>query len=142
MSRLAQQTQKTVSRKVGALGDVSFSVSSKKVQTLTEVEINRSVNYASHKIHCHKPQLEYTGKNTTEISFPITLSAFLGVNARDQVKKLENMMWHQKLVPLVIGKDRIGKKWVITSVKEKYSRFNKDGTVIEIECTVSLKAYN
>ena len=129
-------------RKVGAIGDVAFSVSANKVMTLTEVSVSKSVNYAVHKIHGHKSKLEYTGKNPTEISFPITLSAFLGINARSQIRKLEDMMWEQQLVPLIIGNDRIGKKWVITSVKEKYTRFGKDGTIAEIDCTVSLKAYN
>lgn len=134
--------KKTGARKVGAIGSVAFSVSSEKVMTLTEVDVTKSVNYAVHKLHCHKPRLEYTGKNSTDISFPIVLSAFLGVDPIGQVKKLENMMWNQQLVPLIIGKDRIGKKWVITSVKEKYKRFYKDGTISEIECTVSLKAYH
>ena len=129
-------------RKVGALGNVAFSISVNWVMILTEVSVNKSVNYAVHKIHGHKAKLEYTGKNPTEISFPITLSAFFGVDARNQIRKIEDMMWEHQIVPLIIGHDRIGKKWVVTSVKEKYTRFWKDGTVAEIDCTVSLKAYN
>jgi phage protein U len=134
--------EKVKARTVGAFGDITFKVSSKTIRTIEKLELNGSVEYGTHKLHNGKTQLEYTGRNPVKGSFPIILSAFVNVNPRKYVQKLERYMNKGKVVPFILGTKKIGKKWVITSVKQTYEYFDPDGDVLSIECEVSIQEYN
>ena len=137
----SRSPRKTQARIVGSLGDITFKVSSKAMRTIQKLEKNVSVSYSEHKTHLKYPIMEFTGKDLATASFPITLSAFVGVNPTKYLKKLEKMMMNQKAVYFALGTKLIGKKWVITGIKESYQYFDRDGDVLSIDATVSIKEY-
>jgi phage protein U len=129
-------------RLIGALGDVVFTVSSKAIQTIEKLELKKSVEFGTHKLHNGKTLLEYTGRNPATGSFPITLSAFLGVNPLKVLKVLEKHLEKGQVLSFTLGTKKIGKKWVITDVQENYTYFDVNGDVLAIDVTVSIKEYN
>ena len=139
---MSEKRKKPQARTVGALGDVPFKVSSKAIQTIEKLELTKSVEYGTHKLHKGDTLLEFTGKNPATGSFPITLSAFLGVNPTKFLKKLEKMMTKAKVVTLTLGTQKIGKKWVITDVKQTYTYFDVNGDVLSVDAEVSIEEYH
>jgi len=129
-------------REVGSLGDVVFTVSSDAIKTVEKIEIKKSVEFGTHKLHNGKTLLEYTGRNPAQGSFPITLSGFLGVNPTKVLKTLEKQFEKGQVVSFTMGSKKIGKKWVITDVTENYTYFDVNGDVLAIDVTVSIKEYN
>jgi phage protein U len=126
---------------VGSFGNVTFKVSSKYVRTIEKLEMTESVTYAEHAIHGKAPRMEFTGRNLRTGSFPIILSAFMGISPRKYVAKIRKLMYKHKAVNLILGQKAIGKKWVITDMKETSQYFDADGTILQIEVTVTIKEY-
>jgi len=129
-------------RVVGSLGDIVFKVSPKAIQTINNLEKSVGADYATHKIHNGYAKLEYTGKKVTKGSFDILLSAFLGVNPRKMQAQLERNIRNGKVVSFMMGEKKIGKQWVISDVKEKYTFFDGNGDVLAIECMVTIQGYH
>lgn len=127
---------------VGSLGDIIFSVSSEKVETLNNLKYTKSVNFSEHKRHNTTSILEYTGRNADEISFKITLSYLLGVNVEDELKKIEEYTQQGKLLKMVLGKTIYGSyRWVITKYTVNYKYFDRLGDVVNAEVSLNLKEY-
>ena len=65
---------------IGAIGDVVFEVSSKKVETLRDMKRQARGRYATHEIVGRKSVLEFLGLEPDEITFSMQLNADLGVD--------------------------------------------------------------
>ncbi len=127
---------------VGSLGDIVFSVSSNKVETLKNLKYTKSASFAEHNRHCADTILEYTGNNPAEISFDITLSYLLGVKVEKEIKKLDLYTRRGKAMKLVIGKKVYGSYlWVIEKYSVNYQHFDKSGNVVTADVSLSLKEY-
>ena len=127
---------------IGQLGTVSFVASSKTVQTFDNMQQKSSVSYTAHKLHMKSPQLELTGYDADEISFDMTLSAFTGAKPVKVYEKLIKMMKKGKVVSLVLGQNVIGMRWVITSVSRTFKHVFKDGGIVSLDVSVTIKEYN
>lgn len=134
---MSKQVQSTL----GSLGDIPFGVSDKTYQTYSNMSWNSTANYATHALHGKTAMLELTGFDTDEISFDMYLSAYFGVKPMKLLNKLQKMMQEGRVVPLILGTDVIGKKWVITKIGRAIKHVYKDGTMISCEVSVSLRQY-
>ena len=129
--------------KVGYLGigntskDVVFEVSSNVIKTFNNMKINKSVAYTTHKIHGHKAVPEMTGLEADTITFEILLSAYLGVNPKRELDKLETFMKNGTIVYLVLG-DKIVGTWVIKSMPYNIEYVYKEGDITQAKATISL----
>jgi phage protein U len=65
----------------------------------------------------------------------------MGISPRKYVAKIRKLMYKHKAVNLILGQKAIGKKWVITDMKETSQYFDADGTILQIEVTVTIKEY-
>lgn len=127
---------------IGSLGDIIFSVSSEKIETLSDLKYTESVNFSEHKRHNTASILEYTGRNSAEMSFKITLSYLLGVNVEDEIKKIAEYTQQGKLLKLIIGKTVYGSyRWVITKYTVNYKYFDKYGDIVNADISLNLKEY-
>ncbi len=127
---------------IGNLGDIIFSVSSNRVNTLNSLKQSGSANFSEHKRHNTAPALEYTGRGLKEVSFQMTLSEQLGVDVQQEIEKIIDYTEKGKVLNFVLGKKTYGSgKWVITkyTVTQKY--FDKMGDVIHAEISITLKEY-
>lgn len=127
--------------KIGTLGDIVFTVSQNTVKTFDDLQIESKTNYAKHTRHNKKPLLEFQYNDTDTASFSIYLSAYLGVNPLTMQAKIDKYMMQGKILSLVIGKKRYGKKWVIISHSKGFKRFDGKGKLLIAESKVSLEEY-
>ena len=56
---------------IGALGDIVFSVSRNRINTIDDVKWETGVRYAQHDRHLKIPLLEFTGNSVDTISFSL-----------------------------------------------------------------------
>lgn len=127
--------------KIGTLGDIVFTVSQSTVRTFDGLKIDSKTNYAKHTRHNKKPLLEFQYNDNDTANFSIYLSAFLGVNPLSMQKKIDNYLRKGKILPLVIGGKKYGKKWVITSHSKEFQRFDNKGNLLIAKSSISLEEY-
>ncbi len=129
--------------KVGYLGvgnlstDVVFEVSSDVIRTFTNMKISKKANYTTHKIHGHKAVPEMTGLDADTVTFEMLLSAYLGVNPKKELDKLETFMKKGTVCNLVLGDKTYG-TWVIQSIPYNIEYVYREGDITQAKCTVSL----
>lgn len=129
--------------KVGYLGigntskDVAFEVSSSVIRTFSNMKVNKSVVYTTHKIHGHKALPEMTGMDADTVTFDILLSAYLGVNPKKELDKLEAFMKNGTICNLVLGDKPFG-TWVIKSMPYNIEYVYKEGDITQAKTTISL----
>lgn len=127
--------------KIGSLGDVNFSVSDSTVKTFQSMKLDAKTVYATHTRHNLKPLLEFQYNDTYKLTFDMYLSAFLGVNPGRLMNKIDEMRENGEVVRLIIGGEKYGGKWVITSTSKDYKYFNNKGDLLIAKITVSLEEY-
>ena len=125
--------------KVGSIGSVVFEVNSENAAILKDYQRTVKANYSTHSLVGQTAIMEYTGTNPTEISFSLTLSAFLGLNPGEQLAKIEEMAKLGQKVVLSIGTLVVGEKWAVTDVSSKAERHFRDGDVLAYDVSIKLK---
>lgn len=125
----------------GSLGSVVFSISRKKVMTIKSLVWKKSYTYGEHKRFGKSSLLEFTGRSPDEIELEIEISAFLGVRPLKMLSELTKIGDQHQAVPLVLGTDVIGTKWVITNIEDTTDRFFMDGTLVSAKLKVKIKEY-
>ena len=127
---------------LGSLGDIAFEVSSEKIRTFRDLQIQRKANYTEHVIHGKKGLLEFTGFSAATGSLNIRLDAALGVTPQEEFDALLEAFNEHQAVPLILDGEPIGDGlWVIESVNETFEIVNNQGTPIVLEVSLNLKEY-
>ena len=127
---------------LGSLGDITFEVSSEKIRTFRDLQIQRKANYTEHAIHGKKGLLEFTGFSAATGSLNIRLDAALGVTPQEEFDALLEAFNEHQAVPLILDGEPIGDGlWVIESVNETFEIVNNQGTPIVLEVSLNLKEY-
>ena len=127
---------------IGYLGEVVFEVSAKKVKTFDDFKRNASSRVATHELIGRKPLLEFGGPGLETVSFPITLSAFLGLDPTEEVKILRDMRDQGLAVDFVLnGEPQGAGLWVLESLSEKWKYVDNDGVPRQIDCDLTLREY-
>ena len=125
----------------GTLGKVVFRIEKKKVQTIKSMTWKKQFSYGTHKLYGKKALLEFTGIEPDEIELEMEITAFLGVRPLKMIKSLAAIAEKHEAVPLVLGTDVIGTKWVITNIEPATDRFYMDGTLVSAKIKVKIKEY-
>lgn len=125
----------------GTLGKVVFRISQKRVQTIKSLTWKKQYSYGTHKMYGKKSLLEFTGIEPDDLELEIEISAFLGVRPLEVVNVLAAMADQHQVVPLVLGTDVIGTKWVITNIEDATDKFYMDGTLVSAKIKVKIKEY-
>lgn len=123
---------------IGSFGPVSFEVSSNAIETFETMTWTSGVLYQQHKIHGSNSVHEFTGFDASKVTFEIILSAFLGVNPKTELDKLEEVMNERKAYPLVLGTDVIGAKWLLSNLSRTLERVYKDGSLLSATVQITL----
>lgn len=127
--------------RVGSFGSVVFSVSPRKIETFKNLKRSGSVSFSEHKRHNGKSILEFTGINSEDISFSVTLSTELGIDVEKEIEKIIDIEKKGTAQYLVIGKKIYG-KFVLTKHSVTYKFHDKRGTPVVAELSLTLKEYN
>lgn len=126
---------------IGALGNIPFETSSDKTLLLSGLKWDSGMRYAEHMRHNETGMLEYVGKNPDEISFSIKLSAFLGINPTKMMERLRSLHHSRKAVKFALGTMPIAGMWVLTDMKCEMEHFHKDGTLLSVDVSITLREY-
>ena len=127
---------------IGSLGDVVFEVSSESVKTFNGLNMQFSAKYAQHDVHGGKGLLEFTGLDPTKLNFKIRLDTALGIDPKEELKTLREILESGKAVPFILNGEPQGEGlWVIESLGENHKILNNSGALILAEASLSLKEY-
>ena len=128
---------------IGSLGNVVFSVSADKIQTIRDMTRQGSAGIQVHKRHLDVDLPEFVGTDLEGSTFSIRLSKYLGVsNPKDELDKLISYMQKGTPVYFVMGTERIGQyKWLIANYKVVYEHYDKKGTPVTMDVSITLKEY-
>ena len=124
---------------IGAIGEVVFEVSSKKVETLKDLKRQARGRYATHEIVGRKSVIEFLGLEPDEITFTMQLNADLGVDIRAEQKKLLDMLRDGEAQYLVVGGRALGQgRWYLTGLESKVEYTDGRGwaTFMTVEATL------
>lgn len=127
---------------VGSLGPVVFRVSDAFVRTISEYSRRTSVRIGSHDVIGQKPLSEWIGPGCDSISFSIKLSAFRGVNPKEEAEKLRRMAERGEAVTFIMGGAPVThNKWLIESVDEDANYYDRMGNIISSDVKLSIREY-
>ena len=113
---------------VGCLGDIGFHVSADVVEVINNITWSGKARYSTHQRHLRNALTEFTGIEPDEMSFDITLSAYLGVDPLAEMVKIWAYERDGEAIPLVSHK-----------IKMQYT--DKYGNVTHAVVSVSLQEY-
>lgn len=127
---------------VGTMGDIQFTVSSRKVYTFSDYGRSSEPRIATHEIIGKKPILEFINPGLEEVSMTITLSAAFGVNPYEEVEKLRRMRDTGEVFNVFIGGKPLSQnQWMLVSMPEKVNAWDGRGNMLSLTVTVTLREY-
>ena len=128
--------------RIGAFGNLVFSVSDQTGKTFDNMKWDFSAKYATHDRHIKADLLEYQGPEIETVSFGMEFSVFLGVDPWKEIKKLREMVRSGYTGRLVIGRMIYGNyKWVIQKGTVSLKYFDGNGNLLSARADVTLKEY-
>ncbi len=131
-----------VNGRIGWLGEIYFSISSIKVQTVSKAVWSGSARYSTHKRHLTHALTEFTGLEPDTFSFDMVLHDGFGVRPMDLLVKLWRYEREGLPQPLVIGDHAYGKyKWLVQRHSTKMEYYDKEGVLIYAVVSVELLEY-
>ena len=127
---------------IGSLGEVVFEVSIERVRTFRDLQVQRSAKYSEHAIHGRKGLLEFTGLSPASMSLSIRLDAGLGINPKEELNTLHDILNNHQAVPFILdGEPQGDGLWVLEGLDENHEIIDKHGTSIAVEVSLKLKEY-
>ena len=127
---------------VGSFSNVIFEVMPEKVRTFRDFQIQRSAKYTEHAIHGRKGLLEFTGFAVATASLNIRFDAGLGVNPKEELNTLHEILTKHEAVPFILdGEPQGDGLWVLESIDENAEIIDNHGTLIAVEVSLKLKEY-
>lgn len=127
--------------KTGSFGGIAFTVSDSTVKTINSFSWSTSASWATHQRAGLKELPEMTGKKLDKVSFGMKLSGFFGVDPISQFKKLKKLVENGTSSALVIGRAKIGSKWVATDASITATYYDCEGAVASADVKVTLQEY-
>ena len=127
---------------IGSFGEVVFEVSSERIRTFRDFQIQHSAKYTEHAIHGRKGLLEFTGLSASTASLSIRLDAGLGINPKEELNTLHEILTKHEALPFILDGEPQGEGlWVLESIGENYEIIDNHGTAIAVEVSIKLKEY-
>ena len=127
---------------IGSFGSTAFEVSPEKIKTFRDFQLRRSAKYTEHAIHGRKGLLEFTGFSAATASLRIRLDAGLGVNPKEELNALHEILTKHEAVPFILdGEPQGDGLWVLESVDENFEIIDNHGTLVAVEVQLKIKEY-
>ena len=108
---------------------------------LSGIKWDSGARYSEHARHGQTDMLEFVGRDPDEISFDMKLSAFLGINPSRMLDRLRDVQDRHRAVKFVLGTIPIPGFWVLTDISRSMEHFHKDGTLLSVDVSVTLREY-
>lgn len=125
---------------IGIFGSVVFETSSEKVRTFSDFKRSGEAEYGEHSRIGRKGILEFLGPGLDQITFSMLFTVSLGVNPREEIDKLRDLLNGGETETLILGGKPLG-DFVVTSLSETWKRMDNAGRLLAAETSVTLKEY-
>lgn len=138
------QSQKLSSESViGTFGSIlTFTVSSDKVNTFSDMTRTVTGRWITHESIKKKEKTEFLGAGLDTISMSITLDKGLGTNPGKVIKKIEKAIKQGKVERLIIGGEKVGtRKYRITEMTEAWDVVMLNGVLCKATLDVTFEEY-
>ena len=127
---------------IGTFGNVVFETSNDLVRTFKDMTRDTNVRLASHDIIGKKPVIEWIGPGTDTIKFSMQFNSILGVEPKDEEKKLRDMAQTRKVAHIIVGGEPISDyKFIIESISSSGRIYDRDGNLIKSMVDITVKEY-
>ena len=127
---------------IGTFGNVVFETSNDLVRTFKDMTRDTNVRLASHDIIGKKPVIEWIGPGTDTIKFSMQFNSLLGVEPKDEEKKLRDMAQIGKVAHIIVGGEPISDyKFIIESISSSGRIYDRDGNLIKSMVDITVKEY-
>nr|DAL52694.1 MAG TPA_asm: hypothetical protein [Caudoviricetes sp.] len=127
---------------IGTFGNVVFETSNDLVRTFKDMTRDTNVRLASHDIIGKKPVIEWIGPGTDTIKFSMQFNSILGVEPKDEEKKLRDMAQTGKVAHIIVGGEPISDyKFIIESISSSGRVYDRDGNLIKSMVDITVKEY-
>lgn len=127
---------------IGTFGNVIFETSNDLVRTFKDMTRDTNVRLASHDIIGKKPVIEWIGPGTDTIKFSMQFNSILGVEPKDEEKKLRDMAQTGKVAHIIVGGEPISDyKFIIESISSSDRIYDRDGNLIKSMVDITVKEY-
>lgn len=127
---------------IGTFGNVVFETSNDLVRTFKDMTRDTNVRLASHDIIGKKPVIEWIGPGTDTIKFSMQFNSILGVEPKDEEKKLRDMAQTGKVAHIIVGGEPISDyKFIIESISSSGRIYDRDGNLIKSMVDITVKEY-
>ena len=127
---------------IGTFGNVVFETSNDLVRTFKDMTRDTNVRLASHDIIGKKPVIEWIGPGTDTIKFSMQFNSILGVEPKDEEKKLRDMAQTGKVAHIIVGGEPIRDyKFIIESISSSGRIYDRDGNLIKSMVDITVKEY-
>ncbi len=126
---------------IGSFGKLLvFEVHQNKILTPQKVKREYSATYEEHKVLGTKPRLEFLHPDLNTFSFPVLLSASLGVNPADTMLSVQALIVGGITENLIIGGMNYGRH-VLQKATEEWTRSMPNGKPMSIQASLEFKQY-
>jgi hypothetical protein len=123
-------------------GMVVFRVSPTVVKTFQNLRHQSAARYAIHNRHLLSPLPEFTGRDLDRVTCDILLSAYLGVNPREDLEQLACMQRRGRVLWIKFGGGQINNsRWVIQNLGRAYEHYDQSGRVLTAKVSLTLLEY-
>ena len=127
---------------IGTFGNVVFETSNDLVRTFKDMTRDTNARWASHDIIAKKPVIEWIGPGTETIKFSMQFNSILGVEPKDEEKKLRDMAQTGKVAHIIVGGEPISDyKFIIESISSSGRIYDRDGNLIKSMVDITVKEY-
>lgn len=127
---------------IGTFGNVIFETSNDLVRTFKDMTRDTNVRLASHDIIGKKPVIEWIGPGTDNIKFSMQFNSLLGVEPKDEEKKLRDMAQTGKVAHIIVGGEPVSDyKFIIESISSSGRIYDRDGNLIKSMVDITVKEY-
>lgn len=125
-----------------AFGEIVFEVSENKTLTYNDFQRTTEPRWFEHKVLQDKPELEFEGAGSDNISLKILLRAELGINPEKQMARIREFARRGKKALFIRGNKPISVNyWVIKKAVEVHKVIDDKGNVLTLEVELNLMEY-
>jgi len=130
---------------IGSWGsNIIFEVSGEIAKTFKELTEKSSGRWAEHETINSRPLSQFLGPGLDELEISIIFSLMLGVKPQESYEDLRTAVRRGEYNPFIMGGYPLsGNFWRIDEVSGSSTLFGpRDGKVMWMECSITLKEYN
>lgn len=117
-----------------SFGDIVFETTEEKIHGISDITRRNSLRFEEQEVEGKQPNIYVKGLDLEEISFTVKI---LSNDTESEIQKWRDVLKAAKPQILIIDNEKIGTKWLLTSISETSIDLNH--TIVEL--SIDLKQF-